>query len=60
MPYIANTPTINANIFFTFEDNFNGYVGYSTFDSVCSTNTSNRASVMDYYYTDSQTARVII
>ena len=58
MPYIANTPTINANVFFTFENNLDGTVGIAWVGSVCATNTSVRASVNEYYHTDLQTAWV--
>lgn len=58
MPYIANTPTINSNIFFTFENNSVGVVGTAMNEVVCSANTSLRALVQEYYNTDSMTARV--
>ena len=60
MPYIANTPTINANIFFTSENNSYGTVGIAWVGTVCFTNTSFRASVNEYFYTDLQTAWVNI
>ena len=60
MPYIANTPTINTNAFFTYENNKAGTVGIAWVGVVCFGNTSYRASVNEYYNTDLQTAWVRI
>ena len=58
MPYIANTPTINANVFFTYENDLAGMVGIGWVGTVCRANTSARASVNEFYKTASQTAWV--
>lgn len=60
MPNIANTPNINANVFFTFENNLPGTVGIAWLGTICFTNTSYRASINEYYNTDLQTAYVKI
>ena len=59
-PYIANSSsTINANVFFTFENNNSaGIVGDAWIDVICSSDSSVRSSVVEYYNTDNQTAWV--
>ena len=58
MPYLTNTPTINANVIFTYENNMPGTVGIAWVGTICFTNTSYRASVNEYFYNDALTAWV--
>ena len=58
MPYLTATPTINANVIFTYENNLGGTVGIAWVGTVCFTNTSYRASVNEWFLSDATTGWV--
>ena len=58
MPIIAGTPSVDANIFFTYQNDEYETIGIAWTGSVCFKNTSWRASVTEYFQTDIQTAWV--